>query len=49
MKDTFVRALVFTILLNGLVALVVTAQNFRVHDPGPRPNPQSHIPNPVPG
>ena len=49
MKDTFVRALVFTILLNGLVALVVTAQNFRVHDPGPRPNPQSQIPNPVPG
>src|SRR5215472_15864060 len=49
MKDTFVRALVFTILLNGLVALVVTAQNLRVHDPGPRPDPQSHIPGPVPG
>ncbi|HKV77887.1 MAG TPA: di-heme oxidoredictase family protein [Candidatus Sulfotelmatobacter sp.] len=49
MKNTFVRPLVLSILLSGLVTLAVTAQNFRAHDPGPRSNPQSHIPNPVPG
>src|SRR5215468_9896653 len=49
MKYIFIRPFVFTILLGGLVTLVVKAQNFRAHDPGPRANPESHIPNPVPG
>src|SRR5262249_41807591 len=49
MINTYLRSWVFTILLVGFVALAVSAQNFRAHDPGPRPNPQSHIPSPVPG
>src|SRR5215831_5184840 len=35
-----------------ILVTAVTAQNnlqFRAHDPGPRPNPPSTIPNPVPG
>jgi len=49
MKSTLVRRFGFTILLCGLLTLTATAQNSKAHDPGPRPDPQSHIPNPVPG
>src|SRR5262249_53941639 len=39
--------------LLGIVSTITLAQSngqwFRAHDPGPLPNPQSHIPNPVPG
>src|SRR5262249_58465842 len=42
-----------TFLLAGIVTSGLLAQNggslLKAHDPGPRPNPQSHIPNPVAG
>jgi di-heme oxidoreductase (putative peroxidase) len=53
MRHIFLKSSAVTLVLAVGVTLLVVAQNggaaFKAHDPGPRPNPQSHIPNPVPG
>ena len=53
MKQLLSKSLLATALLGVCATMILAAQNsglgFRAHDPGPRPDPQSHIPNPVPG
>ena len=48
-----IRLLAFGfVLLTGIVATTLLAQNnarFKARDPGPRPNPASPVPSPVPG
>jgi CxxC motif-containing protein (DUF1111 family) len=49
-KD-ILKQLALAILLAGLVGSPLLAEDhgFKSHDPGPRPNPATAIPNPVPG
>ncbi|MGB7466161.1 MAG: di-heme oxidoredictase family protein [Candidatus Acidiferrum sp.] len=53
MRHIFLKSLAVTVLLAAGPTLIVVGQNsgnaFKAHDPGPRPNPQSPVPNPVPG
>jgi CxxC motif-containing protein (DUF1111 family) len=53
MSHIFLKSLAVTVLLAAGPTLIVVGQNsgnaFKAHDPGPRPNPQSPVPNPVPG
>src|SRR5215469_14298566 len=53
LKQLFSKSLLATALLGISSTLIVVGQNgglgVKAHDPGPRPNPESHIPNPVPG
>ena len=53
MKQLFSKSLLARALLGISSTLIVVGQNgglgVKAHDPGPRPNPESHIPNPVPG
>src|SRR5262252_8109147 len=53
MRHISLKSLAIAVLLAGGPTLIVVGQNssitFSAHDPGPRPNPQSHVPNPVPG
>ena len=46
------RSIFVAMILTGAIATAVLAQNgglFKARDPGPRPNPNSPIPNPVAG
>jgi len=53
MKGSFVRLLGLTAMLAFAASIILVGQNsrsiFKAHDPGPRPNPQSPVPNPVSG
>ena len=53
MRHISLKSLAVTVLLAGGPTLIVVGQNsgnaFKAHDPGPRPNAQSPVPNPVPG
>ena len=53
MKGSFVRLLTLTAMLAFAASIILVGQNsrsiFKAHDPGPRPNPQSPVPNPVSG
>jgi hypothetical protein len=53
MRHIFLKSLAVIVLLAGGPTLIVVGQNsgntFKAHDPGPRPNAQTPVPNPVPG
>ena len=53
MKGSFVRLLTLTAMLAFAASIILVGQNsrsiFKAHDPGPRPNPKSPVPNPVSG
>jgi hypothetical protein len=53
MRHIFLKSLGVIVLLAGAPTLMVVGQNsgntFKAHDPGPRPNPQTLVPNPEPG
>src|SRR5215831_2857418 len=49
MKHSLLTLAVVFVVAVCLTVLAQSGRLFRAHDPGPRPNPQSPVPSPVPG